>query len=60
MHGQQSVAEVYSRVTIYFSALVGFAELCTSISPIHIVDILNDYYTVCDDVIKEHQVYKVS
>ena len=54
------MAELFSNVTIYFSDLVGFAALCSDISPVQIVDVLNDFYSVCDDVIKNHQVYKVT
>ncbi|KAL4224613.1 Nitrogen permease regulator 2 [Mactra antiquata] len=57
--GQSVVPETYDCVTVYFSDIVGFTNICSVSSPIEVVDLLNDLYTSFDNAIGKFKVYKV-
>ena len=52
--------ENYDQASIYFSDVLGFTALAADSSPIQIVDFLNDLYSAFDEIIAQHDVYKVS
>ena len=53
------LVQVFKDVTILFSDVVGFTQICSRIEPMQVVSMLNAMYTMFDQLSEAHEVYKV-
>ncbi len=57
--GERLIADRFDDVTLLFADIVGFTELSSSMRPDELVAVLNDVFTVFDDLVEEHGLEKV-
>jgi adenylate cyclase len=57
--GEKIIAESHGEATVLFADLVGFASLTKRLSPGHLVEILNDIFSLLDELTERHGVEKI-
>ena len=57
--GKSVTAEQFESVTVFFSDIVNFTEICASISPMEVTQMLNKLYGLFDSNLDRYDVYKV-
>lgn len=57
--GQSVTAEQFESVTVFFSDIVDFTQICAHISPMEVTQMLNRLYGIFDNHIDKYDVYKV-
>ena len=56
--GRKVMPEEFSEVTIFFSDVEGFTNICAQVNPIQVVNMLNELYTVMDYCTSLFPLYK--
>ena len=59
MNNKTIIPEHYDTVTIYFSDVVGFTDICSRSTPLQVIHMLNQLYSLMDETLEAFQVYKV-
>jgi len=52
--------QMFDSVSILFSDVVTFTEICSRITPMEVVSMLNGMYSIFDKLTERNRVYKVS
>lgn len=51
--------QMFDSVSILFSDVVSFTEICSRITPMEVVSMLNAMYSIFDTLTEKNRVYKV-
>jgi guanylate cyclase len=57
--GRAVPPKTFKQASIFFSDIAGFTEICSTSTPLEVVNMLNAVYTGFDDIIVKHGCYKV-
>jgi adenylate cyclase len=57
--GEVNIAQGHADVTVVFADIVGFTRMTEELSPVETVRILNDIFSIFDDIAESHGVEKI-
>ncbi|CAI5449571.1 unnamed protein product [Caenorhabditis angaria] len=57
--GRSVPPKTFTMATVMFSDIVGFTTICSSSTPLEVVNMLNNIYSKFDDAINKNKAYKV-
>jgi adenylate cyclase len=57
--GEVNIAQGHADVSVVFADIVGFTRMTEELSPVETVRILNDIFSIFDDIAEKHQVEKI-
>jgi adenylate cyclase len=57
--GEVNIAQGHADVTVMFADIVGFTRMTEELSPVETVRILNDIFSLFDDIAEKHRVEKI-
>ena len=52
--------QTFDAVTILFSYLVGFKDICSNSDPMDVISVINNSFAVFDPIVDKYGLYKVS
>jgi sensor domain CHASE-containing protein len=55
----ETVVEQYDMISVFFSDIIGYTTMVAEMSPISVMEMLNEYYSKMDRLAEKHRVYKV-
>ena len=58
-HAKGTIAEHFEEATVLFADLVGFTEMATRLSPIELVNLLNQIFSAFDGLTEEYKLEKI-
>ncbi|KAI3385577.1 hypothetical protein SNEBB_008554 [Seison nebaliae] len=59
MHGIEYQPQQFKEVSVYFSDIVNFTNICSHSSAMEVITMLNEFFGVFDEIIEKFRVYKV-
>jgi len=57
--GKRIIADRYEEVTVLFTDIVGFTKLCNHMNAVETVMMMNEMFSVFDDICEDRQLHKV-
>ncbi|EDX76069.1 PAS fold family [Coleofasciculus chthonoplastes PCC 7420] len=58
-HEHQIIAEDFAEVSVLFADIVGFTQLSSSMPPITLLNLLNQIFSIFDELCEQHQLEKI-
>ncbi|MEQ9000453.1 MAG: adenylate/guanylate cyclase domain-containing protein [Coleofasciculus sp. B1-GNL1-01] len=58
-HEHQIIAEDFAEVSVLFADIVGFTQLSSSMPPITLLNLLNQIFSIFDELCEHHQLEKI-
>ena len=58
-HGKRIEPMLHNNVTMFFSDIVGFTQICKTIRPWEVINMLNQLYGIMDHLAKKYNLFKV-